>query len=168
MSRLSSPLCEADHYRRAMHGLSLAYHAADHALLAAQATCPASLEPYQPRLPWLLADLDALGVAQPDFQPVSLNVPSSRSAYLGMRYVLEGAQLGSQVIDRNLARSALGPQLVNAKSFWSRRMASPDCWPILLAQLATLQTRDELTQAARAARGTFHHFLNCLSVVEES
>ncbi len=165
MSALSSPLCNIPSYQRAMRGLAIAYQHADSALIAAHIYCPAELEVYHPRMPFILADLSALGLSQPDLHVASILVPSSRPEYLGMRYVIEGAQLGSRVIERNLSQSALAPQLANARQFWSSGRAWQRAWPALLNELSTLHDRTELAQSVRAARSTFRHFIASLALV---
>jgi heme oxygenase len=82
-----------------------------------------------------------------------------------MRYVVEGAQLGSRVIQRSL-REAFGPGLGEFGSFWTPDVAWQQCWPAVLGELARLETRETLAAAARAARLTFRHMELCLAVRE--
>lgn len=167
MSVLASPLCNVHSYQRAMRGLAIAYQHVDSALISAHIHCPAELMVYHPRLPFILADLSAMGLLQPDMQVANILVPSSRAEYLGMRYVIEGAQLGSRVIERNLSQSDIASLLTNARQFWSSGLAWQRGWPLLLNQLSTLQNRTELAQSVRAARSTFQHFIASLSTVAE-
>lgn len=148
-----------------MRGLAIAYQHADSALISAHLHCPVELAVYHPRLPFILADLSALDLQQPDLQVASIAVPSSRAEYLGMRYVIEGAQLGSRVIERNLSQSAIASQLTSARQFWSSGRAWQSAWPVLLNQLATLHDRTELAQSVRVARSTFRHFIASLAIV---
>lgn len=167
MSSLSNRSCKLESYQQAMQGLAIAYHDADGALLASRVHCPEELETYQPRLPLILSDLSAMGLKQPMPHPAGLCSPSSRAAYLGMRYVVEGAQLGGRLIERNLAQSDIAPTLMHAKQFWSSPITSKNCWPTLLSLLDKLHERNDLADAISTARRTFHHFVKCLSIQQE-
>ena len=60
------------------------------------------------KIPWLLQDLNALGIADADLAalPTCTDLPTLDTLYqvLGCMYVLEGATLGGQIITRHIHR----------------------------------------------------------------
>jgi len=76
------------------------FHAPSERAFAAFLNEPHTLPP--PRSAWLAADLDRLGrteIATSDIGPVWAGLPpTSPSAYIGMRYVIEGGSLGARAI----------------------------------------------------------------------
>ncbi|MDQ2948289.1 MAG: hypothetical protein M3Y27_20520 [Acidobacteriota bacterium] len=90
-------------------------------------------------------------------QPYSgLKPPDTEAAYLGMRYVVEGAQRGSRIIYRHLS-AAFGDQLQTIGSFWIPGSDLQSSWSDVLKSLARVNSRESLAGAGRAARLTFHH-----------
>ena len=96
-----------------------------------------------PALPWISPQ-------------AALAVPDSSAAYLGMRYVVEGAQLGSRIIHGHL-HAAFGVNLREFGSFWTPGSALQASWPELLKSLAKMESRKSLAAAVHAARLTFRH-----------
>ena len=92
-------------------------------------------------------------------------MPQSVAAYMGMRYVVEGAQLGNRIIHKHL-RVAFGSRIEEFGSFWMPDSAFQCNWRDVLNGIARLQSRDSLAAAARAARMTFRHME--LSLVSEA
>jgi heme oxygenase len=164
-----------DLYREAMLSLQRAYQEIDWLLVQACALCPAALPPYIPRVPSITRDLNALGVIPHDLRSASghsrlarhhgLRAPDTEAAYPGVRYVVEGAQLGSLVIYGHL-REAFGRRLSEFGTFWTPGSILPCSWPHLLKILARMESRESLAAAARAARITFRHMAANLAVLE--
>ncbi|RFC39655.1 MAG: Heme oxygenase [Candidatus Nitrotoga sp. CP45] len=162
LSKIARADCSYAEYQMAMCGLARAYQQIDIALLAGAPYCPAGLPSYVARVPFLLADLQQMGITSPAVPDSLLTPPSNCASYLGMRYVIEGANLGAKVIAINLSRSGISTQIMLANSFWSNTNPWQNCWPIMVRMLAVLQSRAEIAQSAWAARLTFRHFINCL------
>jgi heme oxygenase len=145
----------------AVQALELAYREIDRVLLQKADCCPSGVPGYSPRLPSIHRDLTALQVprdAWEEAEPGScLKVPDTEAGYLGMRYVVEGAQLGSQVIYRHL-HAAFGSELHRFGSFWMPGSIIEGSWPSVLKSLTqVVQSRESLATATRAARMTFRH-----------
>jgi heme oxygenase len=147
-------------YRTAMQSLTRAFEEIDSVLLQATNLCPHGMPPYTPRVPSLKRDLIALNVPphNPRWTPtaIGLKVPETEAAYLGMRYVVEGAQLGSRIIYGQL-RAAFGDGMYEFGTFWIPASFPQNSWPSLLQCLARLESRDGLAAAVRSARLTFRH-----------
>jgi heme oxygenase len=156
-----------DLYREAMLSLQHAYEEIDGLLVQACAWCPAALPPYVPRVPSINRDLNALGVIPHDLpaRRRRLAVPETEAAYLGVRYVVEGAQLGSRVIYGHL-HEAFGRRLSEFGTFWTPGSTLQCSWPHLVKILARMESRESLAAAARAARMTFRHMAANLAVPE--
>jgi heme oxygenase len=162
-------------YRGAMISLRRAYEEVDWQLAQGCASCPAGLPPYIPRVPGINRDLTALGVIPHDLRAPSghsrlaghsgLKAPDTEAAYLGVRYVVEGAQLGSRVIYGHL-REAFGERLNEFGTFWTPGSIPQCSWPHLLRILGRMESRESLAAAARAARMTFRHMAANLAVLE--
>lgn len=167
LSKIASVDCSFAEYQLAMYGLAQAYQQIDAALQAGASYCPAELPSYVARLPILLADLRHMGIAPPAVPSSLLTPPSNCASYLGMRYVIEGSNLGAKVIASNLSRSNIATDITLAHSFWSNTNPWHNCWPIMVRLLAVLQSRDEIAQSAWAARRTFRHFIDCLLLQKE-
>jgi heme oxygenase len=156
-------------YSSAMEGLAGAYSGIDTLFLKNSDLCPAGVPPYVPRTPSLNRDLAALG--RLDASPVRqrddavLPAPANQAAYLGMRYVVEGAQLGSRLIYRHL-QEVFGDRLQAYGSFWAADLTFLAAWPGVLAALSGLESRQSLAAAARAARFTFRHMERHLALQE--
>lgn len=86
----------------------------------------------------------------------ALPMPADLLAYLGMCYVIEGAQFGNRVIARNL-RSSFGTM---ADSMCTSFLGESDTgWRDVMAALSALQSRREVAAAVRSARRTFRYFV---------
>jgi heme oxygenase len=172
---LTIPGVTLDLYRGAMLSLQRAHEEIDWLLVQACAWCPAGLPPYIPRVPGINRDLTALGVNAHDLRSASghsrlagyrgLKVPDTEAAYLGVRYVVEGAQLGSRVIYGHL-HEAFGGRLSEFGTFWTPGSILQCSWPHLLKILGRMESRESLAAAARAARMTFRHMAANLAVLE--
>jgi heme oxygenase len=107
------------------YGMMLRAHA--RALLPAEDWMANGAVPlWEPRGAALKADLDALGLAVPDAEP--LHWPADDAAYWGTAYVLEGSRLGGAMIARGLAadmpRAYLGQ--VHAPGHWRAFLGALD------------------------------------------
>ena len=166
---LTIPGITLDLYRRAMLSLERAYEDIDWQFAQAPTWCPAGLAPYSPRAGGIHRDLAALGVVSHGPRPAAphlgLKAPDTEAAYLGMRYVVEGAQLGSRVIYGHLHK-AFGERLSEFGTFWTPDPTLQSIWPHLLKILGRLESRDSLAAAARAARMTFRHMAANLAAEE--
>ena len=186
---LLTPLLSAEvglaGYQTAMVAMLRAYQQVDACLLqappAAHMTQTATLSPYRPRSPAIRHDLQAMGIA---LQPAScaateataatvaavptatLHMPTSLAAYLGMRYVVEGAQFGNRVIGRNL-QAAFGPAAVEICSAWLPGADAGNGWPDVMAALSTLDSRRDVAAALHGARRMFDYFSVQLCVLPQ-
>jgi heme oxygenase len=167
LATLMATDCSLLAYRAAMLGLAWAYQAVELALLRGAAYQPPGMPEYAPRTPRLWLDLSALERpparwARPSAALLAaLPAIDSQASYLGIRYVVEGAQQGSRFIRRALSQS-LGEQLSRIGSFWASEVPWQDHWPACLAQLMQLSDPTALVAATRAARHTFRHFIACV------
>ena len=155
-----------DLYQIAMESLIQAYEQIDSVFLQAAHLCPNDLAPYTPRTPILERDLAALGqFHRVRFKQlkIRLEVPGTAASYLGMRYVVEGAQLGSRFIYKHL-RSAFGDEIHRFGTFWTPGCFAEGTWPSLLQCLDRVDSRKALADAVRAARLTFWYMQRCLCV----
>lgn len=159
---LLAPGCSLAEYQTATMSLAAAYRGVDFALAKGVRYCPPALPAYIPRLPHLLADILLFGLTAPASPVFELSSPSSNASYLGMRYVIEGSNLGAQVIYRALQHSAIAQLIEVDKCYWSRAHTWQSSWPTLLQQLADLHTHDECEEAANSACLVFEHFIRFL------
>lgn len=79
-------------------------------------------------------------------------------AYLGARYVVDGAQFGHRRIAGLLARSPVSAVLNRPQSFWRTDFVYPDEWRTVCHMMADRTHRQEIAAAARAARALFRYF----------
>jgi heme oxygenase len=165
---LTNPGLTLDRYLGAMIALQRAYQEIDRLLVQACDWCPAALPPYIPRVPGINRDLAAMALIPHDLRPASvhcgLQPPDTEAKYLGVRYVVEGAQLGSRVIYSHL-QEAFG-EFNEFGTFWTPGSIFPCSWPHLLKILGQMESRESLAAAARAARMTFRHMSANLVVLE--
>jgi len=94
-----------------------------------------------------------------------LKARDTEAAFLGVRYVVEGAQLGSRVIYGHL-REASGERLNEFGTFWTSGSIPQCSWPHLPRILGRMESRQSLAAAARAAHMTFRHMAANLAVLE--
>jgi heme oxygenase len=169
LTLLTVPGVTLDLYRTAMQSLKLAYEEIDRLLVDHCGLCPADVPSYTPRGPRIHSDLIALnaGPLNPSgaWTGRGLRGLKTEAAYLGMRYVVEGAQLGSRVIYGHL-RMTFGEKLDGFGSFWAPDPARESSWPGVLRSLAQVKSRNSLAAAALTARVTFRHMEHYLTAVE--
>ena len=160
---LLEPGCSLANYQTATMSLAAAYRAVDSALARGERYCSPALPPYIPRLPYLLADILLFGSTAPVSPIFELSAPSSNASYLGMRYVIEGSNLGATVIYRSLRRSVIAQSIGIDKCYWSFAQTWQSSWPALLRQLAEIRTHYERDEAANSACLVFEHFIRFLT-----
>lgn len=163
LTTLLAPGCSLADYRNATISLIAAYQGVDASLAKGARYCAPALPVYIPRLPHLLADLQRLGFNAPAGLPLELSAPSSNASYLGMRYVIEGSNLGARVIYRALQNSAIAQSIAVEKCYWSLAQTWQTSWPALLHQLADLPAQEEWNEAANSACLVFEHFIGFLT-----
>ncbi|MBT2297234.1 biliverdin-producing heme oxygenase [Pseudomonas fluorescens] len=115
------------------------------------------------KLPVLRADLTALGLSDHAIEtlPTCADLPQidSRTAALGVSYVLEGATLGGQILRRRVAEqlgldAASGAAFLNVYGELTGRR-----WKDFLQYLGDRNLGDAQTlEVTRAAKATFTHF----------
>jgi heme oxygenase len=152
-------------YQTAMQGMKRAFEEIDSVLLQTAALCPKGVPPYLARLPSLERDLMAMdapldppGGTRP---ATELKVPETAAAYLGIRYVVEGAQLGGRFIYGQLC-CTFGAGVDEFGTFWIPEAYTERCWPSVLNSVARVESRDALASCVRTARLTFQHIELCL------
>ena len=165
LARLASPDCSLTEYRTALSPLARAYAQVDGMLIAGEAYRPVGLAPYQARSPLIGAALSASnaqpGYLEPATEPRAID---SVAAYLGCRYVVEGAQFGHALIGQMLARSEVAQRLPGAAlSFWRARFLAPGEWGALCHRLEHMATRAEAAIATVSARRIFELFKCCFA-----
>lgn len=152
-------------YAKAMVALKSAYEEIDSVLLQSSALCPTTLACYMPRAPKIDRDLKALDVRFASLRParpgLELKLPETEAAYLGIRYVVEGAQLGARFIFGQLS-STFGASIHEFGTFWNPEFYPQGSWPELLNSLTRVESRDGVARCVRAARATFRHMDLCL------
>ncbi|MES1938073.1 hypothetical protein [Salinisphaera hydrothermalis] len=165
LARLAFANCSLTEYRAALVPLARAYARADAILVAAEAHRPTGVAPYRARSPLIGGALSALG----DFSSGPVRSGADRAidntaAYLGCRYVLDGAQFGHLVIARALASSEVAATLpASALSFWRTRFLATEDWRSLCRRLMNMPTRSSAAAATIAARYMFDLFQSCFA-----
>lgn len=165
LTRLARPDCSLTEYQAALEGLARAYGRVDHVLAAGEGYRPVGLAPYRARSPLIDSALSALaGSTLPPARFAAGPAIDSTAAYLGCRYVVDGAQFGHAVIARALVRSEVATVLPEgALSFWGARFLSPGEWRGLCHRLENVATRTEAAIATISARRLFELFKRCLA-----
>lgn len=152
-------------YATAMLALKQAYEEVDSALLQSSALCPKGLGSYTPRVPRIERDLRGLNVRLGSLRSphvgAGLKPPQTEAAYLGIRYVVEGAQLGGRFIFGQLC-CTFGAGIHEFGTFWNPEAYPQGSWPSLLKSLSRVESREELASCVRTARQTFRHMDACL------
>ncbi len=168
LRRLASPDCSLTQYRAALVPLARAYARVDRLLIAGESFRPVGLVPYRARSPLIGPALAALvGRPRPLVPADACRPIDSKAAYLGCRYVIDGAQFGHAVIARALAGSELAGALsTQALSFWQIRFLAPDEWRGLCRRLANMSTRAEAAAVTLSARRIFELFKRCFAQAE--
>lgn len=156
-----------DLYRTSMQFLKQTYEQIDSVLFLATHHCPKDLPLYTPRVPSLERDLAALDAQfhNPLWKrpKIGLKVPGTEASYLGMRYVVEGAQLGSRFIYGHL-HTAFGDGIHEFGTFWTPGSFPQGDWQCLVQCLGRIDSRQGLVDAVRAARLTFRYMQLCLCI----
>ena len=157
LARLADRDCTVEDYRAALGPLMRIYGTLDRQLVGAEHWRQWDVGPYRQRSPFLIEELYRWGQG---CGPNAGDGPrlDSAAAYLGVRYVVDGAQFGHRVIAASLARSPAATAVAHRPGFWSTAFVSTAEWRRLCKALAGLDTRIETAQAARAARCTFELF----------
>lgn len=163
LTMLLSSGCSLADYKKAIMSLAAVYHGVDSALIKGERYCPAALPAYVPHLPYLQADMQRLGISVPASPVLECSAPSGKASYLGMRYVIEGANLGARVIYRALQKTEIVQAIEVDKCYWSLAQTWQTSWPPLLRQLTALRTHDEWHEAADSACSMFDHFIHFLT-----
>ncbi len=163
LTLLLDPGCSLADYTKATMSLAAVYRGVDSVFSRGAQYCPCALPAYIPRLPHLLADIERLGFTAPACPAPELLAPSNNASYLGMRYVIEGSNLGARVIYRALQNSAIAQPIGVDSCYWSLAQSWQSSWPVLLRQLADLRTHDEWDEAANSACLVFEHFIRFLT-----
>lgn len=163
LTMLLSSGCSLADYKKAIMSLAAVYHGVDSVLMKGQRHCPAALPAYVPHLPYLRADMQRLGISVPASPVLELSAPSGKASYLGMRYVIEGSNLGARVIYRALQKTEIAQAIEVDKCYWSLAQTWQTSWPPLLRQLADLRTQDAWHEAADSACSMFEHFIHFLT-----
>ena len=160
LARLAAHDCTVEEYRRALRLSAAIYATLDRQFVAAEHWRPRAVGAYRLRSPALLADLHRAGESSAGLATSGRPIDST-PAYLGARYVVDGAQFGHRVIAAALAGSPAAPLAARAE-FWSAAFVSRNDWRRLRVGLSGLHSRDEVARAARSARRTFEHFYQAL------
>lgn len=175
MKQLLAPTISLNDYRSVMIRMHDCLSCIEPALIAFEHSCVdfteiARMNAYSPRLPLLALDLENLGVSRADdvasssIELSSIEIAGikvrSFGAYLGARYVLEGASLGSVFIAHQLHKHC--PAITaQASQYWKFQSARVSCWPEFLTTLATLDNNASEQQASiDTALLTFQVYLN--------
>ena len=182
LTPLLSPEIGLAGYEAAMVAMLRTYQQVDACLLqtppAASMAKAMTLSPYRPRSPAIRRDLQAMGsvlhsaccaateATVATAATTSLNLPTSLAAYLGMRYVVEGAQFGNRVIGRNL-QAAFGPAALEICSAWLPGADAGTGWRDVMAALSALDSRRDVAAALCGARRMFDYFAAQLCVLPQ-
>lgn len=158
LARLAAPDCTAAEYVRAVRSLAAIYAGIDRLLLAAEPYRPAAVGPFRPRAPRLVAECAAMGSRVAPRKTVPPPELASVGAYLGARYVVDGAQFGHRTIAASLARSPVATVLDRPQSFWRTAFVYPDEWRKIRNVMVSLTDRREIAAAAVSARTLFEYF----------
>ena len=152
-------------YTTAMLSLQRAYAEVDSVLLQASFLCPEGVACYAPRLPMIEQDLQALdarlGSPRLTRPGLALKVPETEAEYLGIRYVVEGAQLGGRFIYGQLC-CRFGAGVHAFGTFWNPESYPQGGWSNFLKSLTRVESREGLASCVRMARLTFRHMDDCL------
>lgn len=163
LARLASGQANRDDYVTTLGRLAAAYAALDQTIHTLDAYRPAPLPPYRPRAPRLVTEARDLGIALPAAYAPELPAHDRTGGYLGMRYVLDGAQFGHRATAAAIANSNLAGFLARRDSFWATEFVSRQDWQCLCQSLARLADRRQAAAAAVFGRHVFAHFQRQLS-----
>lgn len=164
MTSLLNQNCSIAEYDLVMHALYCCYIGVDQVLNESHHLCPAKLPKYVQRIPYIEKNIGLLDkcIIECD-NTFDLNI-SSQAEYLGMRYVIEGASLGSKVIKHKLSKNSLSQSHPELLSFWQNDKPWNDVWKGFILKLDDLKTDLEISQAVELAKRTFIHFIKHLKI----
>lgn len=159
MTRLLAPNLDQPLYVRVLKALWCGLAPVEQSLLNWEAKQGAGTLPaYLPRLPSMETDLASLGVVVPQPSGVTwcLGDLDSVAAHAGVRYVLDGACLGSVTILKSLDTHEW---LIGSLAFWRYQAQLAALWPRVTEGLAAMEVDSEaVSAAAHAARSVFDHY----------
>ncbi|MGA0582480.1 MAG: biliverdin-producing heme oxygenase [Castellaniella sp.] len=182
---LLQPVLDPDTYLRCLRHLHAAHASTEAWLTGLAGHAPTALPAYQPRLPALREDIEQLArhvpgaacetaapahasdaASQSKSSPCDDTVPppwhDGVSAYLGIRYVLEGATQGARFITARLQKYC--PQVLEkSRSYWDHQARMTEHWHALLEYLRTDQRHIEPGALLQGADATFNHFIQVFS-----
>jgi heme oxygenase len=142
IAHLTAPGVTLELYVAAMRALKGAYRGIDFLFLRSRDLYPPGVLPYIPRVPGIDRELSALGGLSDDTsgdrRDEKLSAPESEAAYLGMRHVVEGEQIGSRLVYRHL-QETFGEEPVVFGSFWVPDSLVQSSWPGVLTALSRLE-----------------------------
>ena len=160
LAALLRPTLDEAGYAAALCRFAGAFASVEPLLARLEATRPATVPAYRPRLPALRQELAGRLAVPSGGEPLGL--PPGRAAcgyYLGLRYVLDGASQGARVIYPRLRQSL--PQRAEASfAFWRCQLAVAADWPALCAWLSrAVADGDDAEAALCGAQAAFCRFI---------
>lgn len=159
-AKLLSADLTLDEYRSGLGALHRGMTAVETAVKYQQASSLAGeVAPYEYRAPLLVQDLQALGMECPRIALEPALVPVSPGAYAGIRYVLEGASLGSAHIGRHL-QMHYPDFFAMAPRYWQFQQGQAAGWPAFKLAISQLdQNLPQQANAIAAALAAFRIFI---------
>lgn len=161
---LLQPVLDPDTYLRCLRHLYAAHASTEVWLTGLAGHAPTALPAYQPRLPALREDIEQLARHVPGAacETAAPSWHDGVSAYLGIRYVLEGATQGARFITARLQKYC--PQVLEkSQSYWDHQAHMSHHWHVLLEYLRTEQRHIEPGALLQGADATFNHFIQVFS-----
>jgi heme oxygenase (biliverdin-IX-beta and delta-forming) len=161
LAPLLAPGLQTQTYGAVLQRLQACLHGCEAALAGWERSNTKSGRPdYVARGHFLVRDIERLGLPLRPGLPAPQ--PDTEAAYLGQRYVLEGAALGSAHIRQHLLRHARGLP-ADAMQYFSVQEVQTAHWPQFLQLLEPLKDdTNSLAAAGAAAIAVFTHFLSVL------
>ena len=165
LAKLQSPALTSEDYLLALTCLHQATSCVENSLANYEQSQAAFVgSPCKKKAHLLAADISSLGAAlySPDGAE---NIPiNSRAAYLGARYVMEGAALGSAQQAKFL--EAFHPGLLSTASQYFRFQQKHSAyWPVFLDELVALDNNPLMQEeAVTSAIGCFQTFIQLMQV----
>lgn len=175
LRELLRPGLSIERYYHVMQAMWQAHDLAEHYLNLCSAGCPVELSPYVSRCSALEHDLHTLQrLVNTTNAPILSSMPKKKrvkiqdkndtkddikSYYLGLRYVLEGATLGSRVIATQLSKNC--PDIKdNCFEYWQLQSSLANNWHAICDTLN--RNQHQLTTAAvhNGADKAYYCFLN--------
>jgi light-regulated signal transduction histidine kinase (bacteriophytochrome)/heme oxygenase len=161
MAPLAAGRVSPQEYCRALAALYGFYRPAEEILFSCQPNLAMAMG-VRPKLPALVKDLSALGLADTELAALplcmGLSLPMGMPEQIGMLYVLEGATLGGQVVRKRIAHS-LGPLAELATAFHGFHEDRAGSWWKQFQQEMTSRLDPDpvaLQRAVQSALATFN------------